>query len=79
MSQALAHQLGFKTRKINIGIQKIDNTILEIYKIVLSTLSILDKDSKEKFFKEILLLADIKSNIVLKMPFLNMSNINIDF
>ena len=39
----------------------------------------LDKDGKEKFFKESFLLADVKRDIVPGMPFVTMSNVDIDF
>ena len=79
MNQAFAHQLGFAIQKTNIRAQKINGTTLETYKIVVSTFSMLDKDSRERFFKESFLLADVKPKIVLGMPFLTMSNANIDF
>ena len=47
--------------------------------MIVFTFSILYKDNKERFFKESLLLANIKPNIVLKMLFLTMSNIDINF
>ena len=47
--------------------------------MVVSIFSVSDKDDKERFFKESFLLADIKPNIVLKMPFLIMSNADINF
>ncbi len=79
ISQAFAHQLGFKIRKTNVGAQKIDGTILETYRIVVSTFFVLDKNDKERFFEVSFLLANIKPDIVLKMPFLTMSNIDVDF
>ena len=79
MSQAFAPQLGLKIYKTNIGVKKIDGTTLETYKIVISTFSILDKDSRERFFKESFLLANVKPNIILGIFFLIMSNININF
>ncbi len=45
----------------------------------MSTFDILDKDSKERFFEESFLLADVKSNIVVEMPVLTMSNADVDF
>ncbi len=39
----------------------------------------LDKDGKERFFKESFLLANMKPNIILRKPFLIMSNADIDF
>ncbi len=38
-----------------------------------------DKDSRERFFEKSFLLADIKPDIVLGMPFLTMSNADLDF
>ena len=43
------------------------------------TLFVSDKDSKERFVKEGVLLADIKPNIVLEIFFLTISNVDIDF
>ncbi len=68
-----------KIRKTNFGAQKIDGTTLETYGIVVSTFLLLDKDGRERFFEESLLLADVKPNIVLGMPFLTMSNADVDF
>ncbi len=47
--------------------------------MVVSTFSILDKDSRKRFFEENFLLADIRLDIMLRMPFLTMSNTDIDF
>ncbi len=52
---------------------------METYEIVVSTFPMLNKDGREKFFEESFLLADVKPNIVLRMPFLTMSNADIDF
>ena len=59
--------------------QKIDSTTLKTYEIVVFIFSILDKDSRERFFKKNFLLADVKPDIMLKMLFLTMSNADIDF
>ncbi len=47
--------------------------------MVVSIFSVLDKDSRERFFKKSFLLANVKPDIVLRMPFLTISNANIDF
>ncbi len=39
----------------------------------------LDKDGKEKFFEESFLLANVKPDVVFGMPFLIMSNADVDF
>ncbi len=46
---------------------------------MVSTFSISNKDGRERFFEESFLLADVKSDIVLGMPFLIISNADIDF
>ncbi len=79
MSQAFAYQLGLKICNTNVGAQKIDGTTLETYGIVVSTFSILDKDGRERFFKESFLLANVKLDIMFGMPFLTMSNADINF
>ncbi len=79
MSQAFAHQLGLKICKTNVGAQKIDGTTLETYGRVVSSFSVLDKDSKERFFEESFLLDNVKPNVVLRILFLIMSNTNVDF
>ncbi len=79
MSQAFAQQLGLKIRKTNVGAQKIVGTTLETDGMVVSTLSMSDKDGRERFFKESFLLADVRPDIVLGMLFLTMSNADIDF
>ncbi len=79
MSQAITYQLGLKTWKINVRAQKIDGTTLETNGIIVSTLSILDKDNKERFFEESFLLADVKPDIILEIPFLTIRNADVDF
>ncbi len=79
MSQVFAQQLGLKICKTNVEVQKIDDTILETYEIIVSTFSMWDKDSRERFFEESFLLADVKLNIGLRMPFLTISNANVNF
>ncbi len=79
MSKAFVQQLRLKICKTNAGAQKIDSTTLETYEIVVSTISVLDKDGKERFIEESVLLADIRPDIVLGIPFLTISNADIDF
>lgn len=78
-SQAFAYQLDLKIWKTNVKAQKIDGTTLETHGIVFSIFSVLDKDSRKRFFEESFLLADVKPDIIFGMPFLTMSNADIDF
>ena len=79
ISQAFADQPGLKIQKTNIEAYKITDTTLKTYGIVVSTFFVLDKDVRKGFFEESVLLADVKSTIMLKMLFLTKSNININF
>ena len=65
--------------KTNVGAQKIDGTTLKNYGMVVSTFFISDKDGKERFFEENFLLADVKSNIIIRMFFLTLNNADVDF
>ncbi len=47
--------------------------------MVVSTFSVLDKDRRERFFEESFLLADVKLDIMLEMPFLTMGNADVNF
>ncbi len=79
MSQAFASQLGLKIRKTNVGAQKINGITLETYEMVVSTFFVSDKDNRKRFIEESFLLADVKPDVVLGMPFLNMSHGDVDF
>ncbi len=75
----MTYQFGLKTQKTNVVAQKIDSTTLETYKMVVSTVSVLNKDGKKRFFEESFHLSDVKPDVVLGMLFLTMSNVNVDF
>ena len=79
MNQVFAHQLGLKICKTNIEAQKINGTTLETDKMVVFIFSVLDKDGRERFFKESFLLTDVKPDILLAILFLTINNIDIDF
>ncbi len=79
MSQVFAQQLGLKICKTNVRVEKVDGTIVKSHEIVVFTFSVSDKEGRERFFEENFLLADIKSDIVLKISFLTMSNTDVDF
>lgn len=79
ISQAFASELGFKIQITDVGVQKIDSNTLETYEIVVSIFSVLNKDSRKRFFEEIFLLANVKPDIVLDMHFLTIGNADIDF
>ena len=47
--------------------------------MVVSTFFMSDKEGRERFFEKRFLLADVKPKIVLEMPFLIISNADVDF
>ncbi len=47
--------------------------------MMVSTFSILNKNNRERVFEKSFLLAEFKLDIILKIPFLTISNANIDF
>lgn len=79
ISPKFTQKLGFKIRNANISIQKIVNTILEIYGIIISIFLLLNKDSKERFFKKTFLLVNVSLYIILGIFFVIMNNVDINF
>ena len=79
MSLAYAKMLGLKTRKTNVGAQKIDGSALETFEMVIADFQVEDKGGRPRFFQEIFLVADTKFEVVLGMLFLKISNANIAF
>ncbi len=47
--------------------------------MVVSTFSLSDKDDRKRFFEESFLLADVKLDVVLGIPFLIVNNTDVDF
>ena len=79
MSPAYAERLGLKTRKTNVGAQKIDGSALETFGMVIADFQVEDKSGRPKFFQETFLVADTKFEVVLGMPFLKISNADLAF
>ena len=76
---AFAEKLGLVVQSTNIGAQKIDGTIFEIYRMVVAAFSVIDQANKVKFFKKTFLVVNISPDIVVKILFLSLSNANVDF
>ena len=79
MSPAYAKKLGLKTQKTNVKAQKIDGSALEIFGMVIADFQVEDKGGRLRFFQETFLVANTKFEMVLGMPFLKISNVNIAF
>lgn len=72
-------KLDLKTRAMDIGAQKINNSKLDIFGIVIASFQIKNKKERSQFFEETFFLADISMNIALRIFFLTLSNVEINF
>ena len=79
MHLAFAERLRLVMQTTNIGTQKIDETTLETYGMVVAAFSMTDQANKIKFFKKTFLVANFSPYVVLEMLFLTMSGANVDF
>lgn len=79
MHPVFAESFGFVMQSTNVGINKIDSPILEIYKIVIAVFLVSDQTERVKLFKETFLVANVNPNMVLGIPFFALSGANVDF
>ena len=50
MSPTYSKRLGLKTRKTNVGAQKIDGSALETFEMVIADFQVEDKGGRPRFF-----------------------------
>ena len=74
---AYTTKLGLRTKKINVGTQKIDGSHLDIFGIVIADCLVKNKLGRVRFFQKTFLLANISLEVVLGMPFLTLSQADI--
>ena len=79
MTPAYASKLGLRVHHSNVRAQKIDGSILQTFGMVLANFQVEDKLGKTRFFQETFLLANISAEVVLGMPFLTLSNADVQF
>ena len=79
MTPAYAAQLGLKVRRTNIGGQKIDESSLATYGMVIAAFRVLNMLGYSWFFQKTFLLANIRIKLFLGIPFLTFSNADIQF
>ena len=72
-------KLGLKTRKTNIGAQKIDGSALKTFGMVIADFQVEDKGDRPRFFQETFLVANTKFKVILEIPFLKLSNADVSF
>lgn len=79
MQPSCPRKLGLYVWKTDVDAQNIDASRLKIFGIVIAFFLIDDKYGKSQFFDKTFLLAKISMNVALNMPFLTLSNIEINF
>lgn len=75
----LAKKLVLPINLIDVGSQKIDGTILDIYEMVVITFSITNKANWVRFVEEIFFIANVNLKVVFRILFLTLSSIDINF
>ena len=76
---AFAKELGLPIRPTDIGAQKINSTMLEIYGMVVAAFSVKNKANQLRFFEETFLVANVSLDLVFGMLFLTLSGVDVDF
>ena len=76
MNPDFAQKQSLNVWKINVGAQKIDGSALETFRMVIADFQVEDKANRPRFFQETLLVVDTKFQVILEMPFLKISNMN---
>ena len=79
MHPAYAAKLGLRVREADVGAQKIDGSHLDTFGMVIAGFLVEDKLGKVRFFQETFLLANISLEVVLGIPFLTLSSVDIRF
>ena len=72
-------ELSLSIRLIDIGAQKIDNTILDIYGVIVTVFLVKDKTNRVRLFEETFLVANVSPELVFGILFLILGGANIDF
>ena len=76
---AFAERLGFVMRTTNVGAQKIDGTTLKTYGMVVAAFSVIDQADRVRFFEETFLVANVSPDVVLRMSFITLSGVDVNF
>lgn len=65
-------------KKTEVGVQKINGIILEIYRIVLAAFSINNQANRVKFFEKTFLMANISLEVVFRIFFFILIGVNVN-
>lgn len=79
MQPSFVKKLGLRICKTNRGAEKIDDSKLETYVIIITLFQVDNKVKKFYFFEKSSLLADISIDVAFEMSFLTLNNVEINF
>lgn len=79
MTRSYTIKLGLKVWRTDVRAQKIDGFTLETFAMILANFQVENKLKKAWFFQETFLVSNISVEVVLKMPFLTLSNVDVVF
>lgn len=77
MALVYTTNLYLKIRSTNIGAQKIDGFIFQLFGMALISFKVKNKLDQSQFFQETFLVVDIDVEVILGIFFLTFSNVNI--
>ena len=79
MSPTYAGKLGLHIQKTNVGVQKIDDSTLKTFEMVIADFQMEDNGGRPRFFQKTFLVVNTKFEVILGMLFLKISNANVAF
>ena len=79
MHPVFVKKLGLVVQTTNVGTQKINDTTFKTYGMVVATFSVTDQANRVTFFEEIFLVANVSSDVVLRILFFTLSGADVDF
>ena len=74
-----AWELGLSIRLTDVKVQKINNTILDTFEIMVTAFAMTDKANRVRFFEKIFLVANVSPKVVFGMSFLIFNSADINF
>ena len=77
MTPAYAAHLGLKVKVTNVGVQKIDESSLASYGMIIAAFQVVNKLGCSQFFQGTFLLANISIEVVLGILFLTLNNADV--
>lgn len=79
MHPVYTKKLGLSVQKIDVDVQKIYNSALVTFEMVIAVFLVNDKEEKIRFFMKIFLLANINLDVILRILYLTSIKADIRF